>query len=80
MSAFDKAWQLLKGRLAGNLGGRQPENTFTPMPRPAAETSGVPMIPCEICQQEEFADELDIMGRCRKCSKVAEEAMADYHE
>ena len=57
------AWK----NLAGNLGGRQPENTFTRMP-PLPDTT-ISMVNCVQCKREDFADNVDLDGVCKKCIK-----------
>ena len=54
--------------LAGGLGGKQPENTYTPMKKDELYTGGVSMKQCSKCEQKDFADQMkdDV---CRKCLK-----------
>ena len=57
------AWK----NLAGGLGGRHPENTYTwmrPLPDPT-----ISMVTCVQCEQEDFADNVDLDGVCKKCIK-----------
>jgi len=65
------AWVLLKYR--AYEGGQQSplaiQGWGDPMPPAPKGTGGVKMIPCRLCEQPEFEDELSPDGVCRSCTK-----------
>ena len=83
VAPFDMAWTLLKDQrmLADGITPRQGEfdygQGFTTNPKDAKNYMSdkyMPMSPCKLCEQPEFADELNDMGICRACAKEAEQA------